>query len=237
MEDKKLRILKIEEETWRHKSLTIWLTKGDQNRIFFHWFADQWRVGNAFSELSGIDGHIINGQNNLKAEADFFLRDLDNSSIVDEMKVIQCYPHFFYEEEGILTASQVSLKEVNYVLGVFSKDKSLGSDGWTIEFFLDFFDLMGYDILVVLEESRIKGQVFVSLNATFVSLIPKSDKPASLNDFKPISLCNSVYKIITKVISNRIKPMLSKLMTKKQFVFLDQRHILDAIGVAQRVSS
>lgn len=57
--------------------------------------------------------------------------------------------------------------------------------------------------------------------ATFIALIPKSDKPETFNNFHPISLCNLVYKIITKVISNRIKPMLSKFLTKEKFGFLD----------------
>lgn len=65
--------------------------------------------------------------------------------------------------------------------------------------------------------------------ATFVSLIPKRDKPKSLNDFRPISLCNLVYKIITNVIANCIKPMLSK----EQLGFLDNGKIMDAIVVAQ----
>ena len=79
---------------------------------------------------------------------------------------------------------------------------------------MDFFELLGLKLLGLVEESRLKGQVSGALNATFVALTPKSDKPKSLNDFRPISLCSLIYNIIIKAISNRIKPIMSKFMSK-----------------------
>lgn len=62
------------------------------------------------------------------------------------------------------------------------------------------------------EESRLQGMVTGALNATFIALIPKCEKPSSFNEFRPISLCNVVYKVITKVICNKMKPTFSKFM-------------------------
>jgi hypothetical protein len=70
------------------------------------------------------------------------------------------------------------LEEIKKVLEGFSKDKSLGLDGWTVEFFLNFFELVGEDILEAVEESRRKGSVSGALNSMFITLIPKCDKPA-----------------------------------------------------------
>lgn len=125
----------------------------------------------------------------------------------------------------------MTLLEIRKVMECLAKDKSPGLDGWTVEIFIAFFDLMGHDLLEVLEESRIIGKFGGVLNATFVALIPKCDKPSSYNDFRPISLCNVVYKVITKVITNMIKCHLSKFMSKEEFGFLDDMQILDAIGV------
>jgi hypothetical protein len=123
--------------------------------------------------------------------------------------------------------------EVLTTLKGFVVSKSLGPDGWTVEFFLDFFDLLGPELLEVVEESRLKGKVIGALNATFLALIPKSDKPDSFAGFRPISLCNLIYKIITKIIATRIKSFLSTGISKEQFGFLENRQITDAIGVAQ----
>jgi hypothetical protein len=83
------------------------------------------------------------------------------------------------------------------------------------------------------EESRIKGKIIGALNATFVALIPKSDKPESFDGFRPISLCNLLYKVISKIIAVRIKDFLSKGITKEQFGFLENKQINEAIGIAQ----
>jgi hypothetical protein len=113
------------------------------------------------------------------------------------------------------------------------KTKVQGQDGWTVEFFSGFFDLIGKDILEVIEESRRSGHIHPPLNSTFIALIPKTDIPQSFEDFRPISLCNVIYKVIAKIISKRINPFLSTSISKEQFGFLDGRQIHEAIGVAQ----
>jgi hypothetical protein len=71
------------------------------------------------------------------------------------------------------------------------------------------------------------------LNSTFISLIPKTDNPSSFDDFRPISLCNCLYKIISKVINKRLKYILSRNISSEQFGFLAGRWIHEAIGVSQ----
>jgi hypothetical protein len=89
------------------------------------------------------------------------------------------------------------------------------------------------DILKVIEESRINGFIHPSFNATFIALIPKQGAPESLDDYRPISLCNCIYKIIAKGISRRIKGILSNKISQEQFGFLEGRQIHEAIGVSQ----
>lgn len=105
--------------------------------------------------------------------------DVGNHSIVNQLEVIRTYPSFFSTDEGSLVARLVTLVEVRKVLEGFEKAKSPGPDGWTIEFFLDFFYVLGDDLLAVVEESILKGMVFGALNATFIIMIPKKDKPKS----------------------------------------------------------
>jgi hypothetical protein len=107
------------------------------------------------------------------------------------------------EETGPLY-SPVTLEELKSVLFHFKKEKSLGSDDWTTEFFIFFFDLVGEDLLEMVEDSRRKGTINGSLNSTFLTLIPKANKPVTFDDFRPISLCNLCYKVISKIIANRL---------------------------------
>jgi hypothetical protein len=75
--------------------------------------------------------------------------------------------------------------------------------------------------------------MYAPINSTFIALIPKSDLPQSLDEFRPISLCNHIYKVVAKVISGRIKSILSNKVSKEQFGFLEGRQNQEAIGVAQ----
>jgi len=74
-----------------------------------------------------------------------------------------------------------------------------------------------------------------AFNSTFLALIPKVDNPQSFDDFRPIYLCNNIYKIFSKIIFLRIKPILSRMVSKEQFSFLSHRHIQEAIGTAQEM--
>ena len=90
----------------------------------------------------------------------------------------------------------ISLAEVEVVLKGFKIDKILKPDGWPVEFFLDFFDLVGEELRCAAEQARLDGKVTRAINSTFLTLIPKCDKPNCFADFWPISLCNLVYKVI-----------------------------------------
>ena len=84
----------------------------------------------------------------------------------------------------------------------------------------------------MVEDSRLNGKVIGSINSTFLALIPKENNSVSFNDYRPISLCNLIYKIISKVLSNRIKPFLEICLSVKQMGFLKGRRIQDAIGAS-----
>ena len=82
------------------------------------------------------------------------------------------------------------------------------------------FNLLGGDILAAAELSRLEGRMEGTLNSTFISLSPKKDKPLSFLDFRPISLCNLINKLITKIDALRLKSFLDKAISPKQFGFL-----------------
>jgi hypothetical protein len=133
----------------------------------------------------------------------------------------------------VVLGKPVTLTELKDTIDQMPKDKSPGPDGWTQELFQNFFQLIGLDLLRAVEESRLTGVILGSLNSTFFTLIPKVSKPDTFNDFRPIALCNFVYKVISKVIATRIKDTLAKFISTEQFGFLKDRLIFDAVGIAQ----
>jgi hypothetical protein len=134
---------------------------------------------------------------------------------------------------GYAVRKMVTKEEVLEVLKGFTKDKSPGLDGWTMEFYLHFYDLVANDLLDAVEEARLTGEVSRALNSTFIALILKVNGPATFKDFCPIALCNLCYKIFSKIIAKHIRPILSRALSEEKFGFLKGRQIIDAIGTAQ----
>ena len=64
-------------------------------------------------------------------------------------------------------------------------------------------------------------------NSTFLALIPKEFNPSSFGRFIPISLCNASYKILAKILANRLKPLLGSLISPLQGGFVKGRHLID----------
>ena len=101
--------------------------------------------------------------------------------------------------------------------------KARGPDGFTSIFFHYFWDLVNEEVLEIVEESRIKKGFLKAFNATFLTLIPGEVGVDSPDKFRPIALCNVIYKIISRVIANRLKPLLPKLISPEQSGFVEGR--------------
>lgn len=85
----------------------------------------------------------------------------------------------------------------------------------------------------LLSDFHSKEELDPSINATFITLIPKCENPQVVADFRPISLCNTSYKILAKVLANRLKKVLDKLISPLQNAFIAGRQIVDNIILAQ----
>ena len=126
-------------------------------------------------------------------------------------------------------------EEVNEVIKEMKNGKAGGPDGFNVYFFKACSDIVKHDILDVVEDSRKNKTILKALNTYFVSLIPKQDNAITPDKFRPIALCNVVYKIISKIISNKIKPLLPTLMSEEKMGYVEGRKILNNIIQAHEV--
>ena len=108
------------------------------------------------------------------------------------------FHHFFEDKECAKIGASITIEEVNHTLSICSKDKIPGPNGWTVDLYFHFFDLLGHDITEAIDETRQTCLVPGDLNSTYITLISKNDKSVMFNDYCLISLCNMLYKIIMK---------------------------------------
>lgn len=104
------------------------------------------------------------------------------------------------------------------------KHRSLGPDGMPVEFYLDTWHITEFDFCKAIKYFN-TGYLPKSSNTTAIALIPKVPNPSSMGEFQPISLCTTFYKYISKIIANRMKGLMPKLINKAQTAFIPGRSI------------
>lgn len=113
--------------------------------------------------------------------------------------------------------------------------KAPGPDGFHAGFYQNQWNIVGETVVRQTEEFLKTGIMPMNMNDTLVSLIPKVENPDMVSQFRPISLCNVCYKVITKAMTNRIKNVIRELIGPEQSSFVPKRQITDNIIVYQEV--
>ena len=137
------------------------------------------------------------------------------------------------EAEGL--EIPLSEGEVFSTLSDLGKDKAPGPNGFTMAFWLFCWDVVKIEIMGFFREFHERGKFVKSLNATFLVLVLKKGGAEDLKDFRPISLVGSLYKLLAKVLANRIKKVMGKVISESQNAFVEDRQILDATLIANEV--
>jgi hypothetical protein len=150
-------ILREEDDQWRLRS-KAWLDSGNKNSKYFHNYANYNRVKKHIWQIDNTNGQTVSDHNSIKEAVVNYFKDCYKEQTVlnltDQCQILEYYPQIFTEEEAKSLVQQVTLEEVKEVLFLFQKEKSSGLDGCTIELFISFFDLVGEDVLAMVEESK-----------------------------------------------------------------------------------
>jgi len=95
-------------------------------------------------------------------------------------------------------------------------DKAQGPDGFSFSLIKKFWSILGHTIFVVVKELCTSGKLVKGSNSSFLALLPKVIDPLYFSDYRPIGLIGSLYKIIAKLMSNRLKMVINSVIGDEQ---------------------
>ncbi|GKA72771.1 RNA-directed DNA polymerase, eukaryota [Tanacetum coccineum] len=122
---------------------------------------------------------------------------------------------------------EVSNEEIERAVWDCGIDKSPGLDGFTFGFYRRYWKIIESDVVAAVSFFFDQGVFPNGSNSSFIALIPKSSDANMVKDYRPISLIGSLYKIIAKILANRLVNVLGNLVNEVQSAFVADRQILD----------
>ncbi|XP_071739330.1 uncharacterized protein [Rutidosis leptorrhynchoides] len=138
-------------------------------------------------------------------------------------------------QDALEMVRAVTDEEIKTAIFDIDSNKAACPDGYSAHFFKKAWSIVGQDICLANREFFDTGKLLKQINTTLVALIPKIDNLHKVSEFRPIACCNVLYKCISKILTNRIKSGLDKIVSCNQSAFIPGRSIHDNILVAQEV--
>jgi hypothetical protein len=230
-------ILKAEELMWFQRSRARWLVDGDRNTRYYHLKTITRRRQNRILMLRNENGVWVDDEEVLKHMANEFYRVLfsnDGNEASWEQTQIS-FPRLDASEVQQIRGD-ISDEEIKSAVFSMKPWKAPGPDGFPAGFYQKSWSIVGRGVCDFVRNVWSNPTLLKEVNFTDICLIPKVDHPENIQQFRPISLCNTLYKIVSKVLTNRIKDTISRVVSPHQTGFIPGRSIHENIVVAQEMS-
>jgi len=206
-----------EEIFWYQKSCQNWLALGDKNTKYFHALTKQRRAKNKILDiLDNNEVWVDNEEEIEKVVVNYFKNLFSSSNMVDPSLVLRDISPSVSPTMNEFLVKEVTEEEVKRALFSLNPTKAPGPDGMTALFFQRFWEIIKGDLTKMVKNFLSSGIFDGKLNETNICLIPKGERPREMSGFRPISLCNVSYKVISKILSLRFKRFLPDLISETQ---------------------
>ncbi|GKV32368.1 hypothetical protein SLEP1_g40981 [Rubroshorea leprosula] len=227
-------IMRRREVIWKQKLRSNWVRVGDANTRFFHRVANGRKAQNHITGLLR-DGCWVEEPEQVKKEVYNYFSKLFQGDTWNRPKLCEVSFKQISTEEKQWLERPFSIEEIEEGLQSCEGSKAPRLDGYNFNFLKFAWDSLKEDFTSFFAEFHKNGRLVSGLNSSFLALIPKKFNSIELKDYRPISLIGCVYKLLTKVLANRIKAVMPGITSETQSAFLRGRQLVDGVLVLNEV--
>ena len=201
--------LNQEHKLWTLKSWVNWMVQGDRNTTFYHVFTLVRRNRNWITAIKNSVGEWINNEAEVMEFicrgfcAIYSFSHTSSKWLTSQFQIRQASMH---DEERDSLWSRVTDEDIKTGLWSMKVNNAPGSDGLHAGFFQLFWPTIGESVIWEVKQIFALRKMSEYLNRTHIVLIPKIQGLETLGNYRPISFCNTVYKIVTKIIVAHLRP-------------------------------
>jgi len=202
----------------QHSRLT-WIWEGDSNTRLFHIYANARRKKTYISALHTEDGIATTQQDKIKVAMDYFSKAV-GTSMVRSRRINWSalgYSAFNLDDLDV----PFTIQELSQIIKSLPSEKAPGPDGFIGVFYKKCWEIIKHDLYEAMmgfyNHKTSKMHLFNEAN---IVLLPKKQDPLNIADYRPISLINSLTKIITKLLATRLAPRMNELVSQAQNAFI-----------------
>jgi hypothetical protein len=150
----------------------------------------------------------------------------------DQLLAGEVIPNLITAEINSLLTLLPSHLEIKAAVFALNKDSAPGPDGFGAYFFQHFWDIIHLDVINAVLEFFTSGWILPGFNSNIITLLPKIQNASSIDQYRPIAMANFKFKIISKIIADRLASILPSIISEEQRGFIHERNIKDCLCIA-----
>ncbi|KAL0413324.1 UNVERIFIED_CONTAM: hypothetical protein Sradi_1534100 [Sesamum radiatum] len=213
-------------------SKALWLMEGDRNTQFFHAKANERQLNKEIKKIRDCSRREIEGVEGIRQVISDYFGSIFMSTCPSEEAMREVLGSLEGRVSRAMNKELIrtfTSEEITQAINQMHPLKSPGPDGMTAIFYQNFWSIVGPDVCSCIVDFLNGGDFNSLLNFTQLVLIPKCPNPVDMTNFRPISFCNVLYKLASKVLANCLKPFLDAIISMSQLAFAPGRLITDNV--------
>ncbi|GLU24015.1 hypothetical protein SLE2022_399860 [Rubroshorea leprosula] len=218
------------------RAKVTWLKEMDSNSAYFHGKVKERQHRSVINSILNSEGVRVTQPKLIEQEFFMFYQNLfgkakEGVQEVD-MNVIR-RGRVLTTEESEELCRPFTAREVEIALFSIPSNKSPGPDGFTSRFYRATYSIIKNDVMAAVLDFFDSGKILKQINATNITIVSKVSCPNVVSDYRPIACCNVIYKVISKLLIQRINEVLSMLVSSNQTAFVKGRSITTNLLICQ----